>query len=136
MSQMIPRWLLPVVVIVPLLFLWTGCGKKMTADEMFAKANKFQEERNFKEAVHTYEDITIKYPKSEFAAKAQFMIGFVYANEIKDLEKARKAYNRFLEKYSDLSDSGMVSSARWELANLGKDINEIDILNPGVELQE
>ncbi|MDZ7262494.1 MAG: tetratricopeptide repeat protein, partial [candidate division KSB1 bacterium] len=56
---------------------------------------------------------------------AQFMIGYLYANEIKDLDKARSAYQVFLEKYPE---NELVPSVKWELDHLGKDISEIEFL--------
>ena len=53
-----------------------------------------------------------------------FMLGFINANDLKDLEKAEKHYKAFLEKYPnhDLSDD-----AEYEIKTLGKDINELPI---------
>jgi hypothetical protein len=50
-----------------------------------------------------------------------FMVGYIYANHIQDLDKAKQHYNAFLEKYPqhDLSDD-----VQFELANLGKDPSE------------
>ena len=50
------------------------------------------------------------------------MIGFIYANSVSDTAKAREAYTIFLKKYPDHE---LVSSVKWELAHLGKDINQI-----------
>jgi hypothetical protein len=63
-----------------------------------------------------------EYPESKYGPQAQFMIGFVYANNQVDTSKAREAYNLFLEKYGDHE---LAASVKWELENLGKDINDI-----------
>jgi len=53
------------------------------------------------------------------------MIGYIYANILKDTDSARKEYQYFLEQYPkhDLSPS-----VRFELDFLGKDINDIPAL--------
>lgn len=78
--------------------------------------------QDFNAAVEKFEIVVNEYPDSRFAPQAQFMIGFIYANNQVDTTKARAAYNVFLEKYGDHE---LASSVKWELENLGKDINEI-----------
>ena len=78
--------------------------------------------QDFNAAVEKFEMVVSEYPDSKFGPQAQFMIGFIYANNQVDTSKARVAYHRFLEKYSDHE---LASSVKWELENLGKDINEI-----------
>jgi len=112
-----------------ILALVIGCQKGPKAEDLFTEAKKLQEEQKYDEAVVKYEQLVELHPKSQYAPQSQFMIGFIYANEIKDLEKAKVAYETFLNQYADRSDSGMVASAEWELENLGKDINEITDLS-------
>jgi hypothetical protein len=53
------------------------------------------------------------------------MIGFIYANELKDFEKAKIAYEKFLK---DFPEHEMAKDARWEIDHLGKDISDIEEL--------
>jgi outer membrane protein assembly factor BamD (BamD/ComL family) len=116
--------------LVPLvLLLAVGCQKKPAEDQMFNEAKKFQEESKYSEAVASYEKLVQVHPRGKYAPQSQFMVGFILANEIKDLKRAEAAYQAFLDKYSSSADSGMVASAQWELKNLGKDINEIQDLS-------
>jgi outer membrane protein assembly factor BamD (BamD/ComL family) len=78
--------------------------------------------QDFDAAVGKFEMVVDEYPDSKFAPQAQFMIGFIYANNQIDTSKARIAYHQFLEKYGDHE---LASSVKWELENLGKDINDI-----------
>lgn len=112
-----------------ILALMVGCQRGPSAEEVFNEAKKLQEDANYQEAVVKYEQLVQLHPRSRYAPQAQFMIGFIYANELKDLEKAEKAYKAFLETYAQSADSGMVASAEWELKHLGKDINEIEDLS-------
>lgn len=81
--------------------------------------------KDFEQAISEYRLVVSKYPESRFAVNAQFMIGYIFANFLIDVELARNEYNRFLELYSDKADSGLVQSVRFELQNLGKDLNDI-----------
>jgi len=61
--------------------------------------------------------------------KAQFMVGYIYANpqfgDVQDLEKAKNSYEVFLKKYPNHE---LAPSVQFEMDNLGKDINEIPAL--------
>jgi len=87
-------------------------------DELFLEAESAFETLDFERAVKCYEEIVKRYPSDSRAAEAQFLIGFVYANDIGDIPLAKEAYTTFLDNFSTSSDRGMVLSAQWELANL------------------
>ena len=117
-------------IIASIMMAWIiGCQAGPGAEEVFNEAKKLQEDADYAAAVMKYEQLVAKHSKSSFAPQAQFMIGFIYANELDELDKAKVAYEVFLENYASKSDSGMVASARWELDNLGKDIDEIEDLS-------
>lgn len=81
--------------------------------------------KNFSQALNEYDIVVRNYPDTRFAINAQFMIGYVLANFVRDYDKARQEYERFLELYGTEADSGLVQSVKFELENLGKDLNEI-----------
>ncbi len=110
-----------------------SCGPKMDVGEMFAQANQLQKEGKYQEAVKFYDDLIKKFPQSKFSPQAQFMIGFIYANEFKDLDNAKAAYEKFLKNYPDHE---MAKDAKWELEHLGKDINDIEDLTKSAESSE
>ena len=78
--------------------------------------------KDFEDAIKTYKLVVEKYSGSKLEEKAQFMVGFVYANYIHNYDKAQVEYNKFLERFPDhdLSDD-----VKFEIENLGKDINDI-----------
>jgi TolA-binding protein len=94
-------------------------------DDLFNSANQLQREGKYQEAIEVYKHLTKKFPDSKFAPQAQFMIGFIYANELKDFDKAKDAYQEFLKKFPDHE---MAKDAKWEMDHLGKDINDIEDL--------
>ncbi|MBL0060500.1 MAG: hypothetical protein IPP40_03175 [bacterium] len=54
------------------------------------------------------------------------MIGYLYANHLKDVEKAKAAYQSFIKSFPE---DNLVKDAQWELDHLGQDVNQIDELN-------
>jgi TolA-binding protein len=115
-----------VLTIVFSLSLVAGCAKGPGERQLFEQAKKYQEESKFTEATVAYEDLVKKYPESRNAPQCLFMVGYLYANHLGNMEKARQAYQLFLEKYPN---HALVKDARWELAHLGQDVNEIPSLN-------
>jgi outer membrane protein assembly factor BamD (BamD/ComL family) len=121
-------------LILSIILVAQSCGPKMDASEMFAQANQLQKEGKYQESINAYQKLISVYPESKFAPQSQFMVGFIYANEFKDLDKAKAAYEKFLEKYPDHE---MAKDAKWELDHLGKDINDIeDLLGESGEEEE
>ena len=67
--------------------------------------------------VEYYRELVDKYPDHKYAPQALFMIGFVFAEEIMDLVRARRTFDELLKKYPD---SEVAESARWMISNLQK----------------
>lgn len=89
----------------------------------FNEAQELQVDGKFEEAVEYYQKFLNEYPDNEkYAYKAQFMIGFIYNESLKDTAKARQAFRKVLTDYNenDLSDD-----ARWMLENLDKGPEDI-----------
>lgn len=73
-------------------------------------------------AIALYANILANAPQHPKAATAQFMTGFIYANDLGDLEKAKTAYETFLQKHPN---DELAESAKMELENLGKSPEEL-----------
>ena len=78
----------------------------------------------------TCAELVEKYPKSDYAPQALFMVGFVYAEELKDQFMADRTFNRVINEYKD---SDVAESAKWMLRNLGKPLPDFENLD---ELQK
>jgi len=96
---------------------------------LFSQAQEMQKDEKYEAAVKIYRQIACDYPKTKSGANSQFMVGYIYANHIKDLKQAEIELNRFIDKFGNVADSGLVAGARFELKWLGKDIDEIPILS-------
>jgi peptidyl-prolyl cis-trans isomerase C len=77
--------------------------------------------------IKLYEQIIQTHGESKFAAQAQFMIGFVYAEELKDETKARAALEQVIARYPQ---SELVDSARWMLENMARGTPALDSGGP------
>ena len=83
-------------------------------------------------ALAAFQNVVENCPDHAGAVKALFMIGFVRANYLTDYHGAREAYNDFLERYPNHE---LIQSVNFELANLGRSIEDIDVLKDIVNAQ-
>jgi peptidyl-prolyl cis-trans isomerase C len=90
-------------------------AKPRTEEELFALA---QEADDPFDRLNYYSELVFNYPDGEHAAEAQFMIGFIHAEELKNYEAARNAFQRMKDKYPD---SDLVASADWMLEHMGEE---------------
>ena len=81
--------------------------------------------KDFQSAITAYRKVVELHQGSGMDANAQFLIGFIFANYINDLDNAKIEYSRFLEQYPD---HNLVKDVNFELQYLGKDINQIPVL--------
>jgi len=109
-----------------LLFLLAGfllmlgnCQKEKpkTEEELYTVAQEAMNKGNSQEALKYYQQILEDFPQSSNNYKAQFMIGYVYSEQLKDTLKAREAYQKVIEQYPDCD---LVGSARWMMENTGE----------------
>jgi peptidyl-prolyl cis-trans isomerase C len=86
--------------------------QKKTAQELFRQG---QEAGVPTARIAAYRQLLQEYPNSEVSAQAQFMIGFIYSEELKNYDEADKAFHELLDRYpkSELADS-----ARWMVEHM------------------
>ena len=68
---------------------------------LYNEAQSFSEKGDFPSAIKTYEEILKLYPESVHSCRAQFLIGFVYSENLKKPDKAKEVYQKVIEKYPD-----------------------------------
>jgi outer membrane protein assembly factor BamD (BamD/ComL family) len=113
------------IVLILVLLGFQGCEQKLGEQEYFDLAYQHMGKEQWSEAEKNFQKIINDYPNGTYGSKSLFMVGFLNANYMKNYGKAEKYYKEFLEKYPehDLADD-----ARYELENLGKDINDLPFL--------
>ncbi|HEY2954508.1 MAG TPA: peptidyl-prolyl cis-trans isomerase [Candidatus Eisenbacteria bacterium] len=86
--------------------------QRRSARDMFRDA---QEAALPARRIELYRKLLEEYPKSEVSPQAQFMVGFIYSEELKDYDEAEKAFHALLESYPD---SELAPSARWMVEHM------------------
>lgn len=89
---------------------------------LFKEADLHRAMKNHDEALDIYRKIEKEYADHNKAPHSLFLQGFVYENEMNDLENAEKRYQAFLEKYPD---HDLAEDVEFSLKNLGKTPEEI-----------
>lgn len=75
-----------------------------------------------KKTIQLFDRILTEYPSYNKTPSALFLKAFVYEDQLKDLEAAKKYYLLFLEKYPD---SEFADDAEVSVRNLGKTPEEL-----------
>lgn len=101
-----------------------GNKYERNADELFVEAQEYGALGMYGHAINTYEEFLAKYPDHEKAPDVKFLIAFTYHNSLQEEELAKKNYREFLEKYPD---NPLAVSAKFEMENIGKDIDKMEI---------
>lgn len=75
-----------------------------------------------KKAIELFQDIPKTYPDFNKAAECLFLSGFIYENQLGDLNKAKQAYLSFLDTYPK---HPLAKDAAFSLKNLGRSPEEL-----------
>jgi outer membrane protein assembly factor BamD (BamD/ComL family) len=122
---------LMMLVLACVSLLLTGCGSK-SPEELFDLAQQAENDGDFQEAVDLYTMLLEKYPQNEHNYKAQFMIGFIYSEELKDYDQARMAMQKVVEQYPDCD---LADDAQWMLDHMGKNLEDIEFEETAGEVE-
>ncbi|MFH1690095.1 MAG: peptidyl-prolyl cis-trans isomerase [Candidatus Eisenbacteria bacterium] len=90
-------------------------AKPRSEEELFTLASETDDPLS---RLNYYSELVFNYPQGEHAAEAQFMIGFIHAEELQNYDAARNAFERMKLRYPD---SELVASADWMLENMGEE---------------
>jgi tetratricopeptide (TPR) repeat protein len=99
-------------------------------EELF---NYAQNSGDPQQRIAAFQQIIDKFPQDKYAPQAMFMIGFVYAEELKDFTMADRTFNEVITKYPETE---MAQTARWMLDNLEKPLpkfEDLDDLNRQID---
>jgi peptidyl-prolyl cis-trans isomerase C len=87
-------------------------SQRKSAQEMFREG---QDAGAPTARIAAYRRLLQEYPDSEVSPQAQFMIGFISSEELKNYEEAEKAFQELLQRYPK---SELAESARWMIAHM------------------
>lgn len=77
---------------------------------------------NSGQAIACFDRIIEDYKEFEKLPYCYFLRAFIYENQVKDMDKAKEAYEKFIEDYPNHE---MTESAKFSLKNLGKTPEEL-----------
>lgn len=98
-------------------FANTFQGDSLSAEFLFQAAMIDADiHQNVNSGIVYLERIAEEYPDHPIAPRSLFLVGFAYAEQINDYDKARAAYTAYLERYPE---GDMAESVRIELETLG-----------------
>lgn len=83
---------------------------------------ELSKEASLTQAIIAYKLYQEKYPNETKAPQTLFMVGFIQANELGQLDEAKATYTKFIELYPE---SDMVESAKSEIETIGLSPDEI-----------
>lgn len=90
--------------------------EKMAPEYLFKAADLSIYLKQYEKTIKLYDQIFNKYPDFEKRPESLFLKGYVYENNLKDLDKARGSYNTFIEFYPN---HPFTESAKISLRFLG-----------------
>ena len=88
-----------IICLIIVVTLVIGCGRE-TAEQLFAIAEKFEQEEKFEDALVKYEKILVEYPDTELAPDVYFKIAQI-ASKLRKVHKCVDAYTRIVELAPD-----------------------------------
>jgi peptidyl-prolyl cis-trans isomerase C len=91
-----------------------------SAEELFDLAQKTKEPLK---RIGYYKEVVERFPDSGQADRAQFMVGFVFAEELKDQEQAKLAFGQFMKLFPE---SDLAKDAQYMLASLAGEEPEFE----------
>ncbi|QQS28880.1 MAG: tetratricopeptide repeat protein [Sphingobacteriales bacterium] len=89
---------------------------------LFKSAEMHRSIREYDKAIAIYDEIQTKYKNFEKAPHSLFLTAFTYENDLKELDKAKAAYELFLSTYPEHE---LADDVQFSLANLGKSPDDI-----------
>jgi peptidyl-prolyl cis-trans isomerase C len=81
-------------------------------EELFQAA---MDSKDSHQRIRIYEELIKKFPDSKYASQAQFMIGFIYSEELGEYDKAEEAFRIVIAEYPE---SELLDSAKWMIENM------------------
>ncbi len=90
-------------------------SQKKSARDLF---NEAQAAGPAEVRVEAYRKLLADYPDSDVSPQAQFMIGFIYSEELKNFDEAEKAFQALLRRWPKAE---LAASARWMIDHMRSD---------------
>ncbi|MBI3194506.1 MAG: tetratricopeptide repeat protein [Ignavibacteriae bacterium] len=90
-------------LILSILVVLFGCSP--SSEETFKEARSAEDQKNFPFALERYEQIVNDDTQSAYAESSQYRIALIYNNELREVEKAARAYRKFYSLFPNSKDA-------------------------------
>jgi len=77
-------------------------------ESLYVKGDSLLSKNKNREAITVFQEIVLRYPKSEYAARAQYAIGWIYENVEGKFDSATSNYRRLLKDYPNSQYAALV----------------------------
>ena len=94
----------------------------LAPEYLFKAADLYRAQHKYEEALKNYSQIQSDYADYKKVPQTMFLQGFVYENDLKDLDKAKERYQAFLDTYPDHE---LAKDVQFSLNNLGRSPEDI-----------
>jgi outer membrane protein assembly factor BamD (BamD/ComL family) len=91
------RKLFPALLMSGILLI--GCSKKMSEEQLFAEAQKFEAKEDIDGALKIYEELSDRFPTSPKADSVLQKLGMIYLNKKEAYDKAAATYQAVVDKF-------------------------------------
>lgn len=79
--------------------LTVGCESKKTADEYYSSAELERNAKNINLSLEYLESLIKNYPEHALAPQAQYLIGDIYMNDLRDFDNAIQSYQKVVDNF-------------------------------------
>ena len=100
-------------------------GDPRAPEVLLMTASLYQSLRRYGDAIEAFKELPAAYPDSPEAVSSQFLLGYLYYEDLKDTEKANTILSEFLKTHPE---SDLAVSAKVLLENIDTPVDEWDII--------
>jgi outer membrane protein assembly factor BamD (BamD/ComL family) len=94
----------------------------LSPEFLFKAGQRCNASAQHEEAIKLFQQVIDKYPKHKIAEEALFLQGYIYENSMKDMNRAKTIYTKFIAQYPN---SELAEDAKYAIENLGKTPEQI-----------
>ncbi len=94
----------------------------LSAEYLFKAADLYRAKREYQAALEIYDRLQKDYASFKKIPQTVFLQGFVYENDLRELDNARERYETFLATYAN---HDLAKDVKFSLDNLGKTPEQI-----------
>ena len=96
-----------------------SCEGTKTAEEYFTAAEVERNAKNIKASLECLDNLINHYPEHLLSPQAQYLMGDIYMNDLRDFDNAISSYTKVVENFSGSSQYSSLWCVQWILMPTG-----------------